>query len=149
MKTLCGLWLPLVLVSACTAEEEQSYVQLNQSDESVLIEVGIVELLEARELELVHEDDGEVMGWAQVEPGGGPVETEHELTVQVDSSYWHDVDRVSARTDSDELGEDEYDLDPRAADEGAWSVTLVSVGGESETRSDTITFRLWEAEDME
>src|SRR4030095_1122403 len=89
------------------------------------------------------------VGSAKVDPGGGPIGTEHDIVVIVEDAYENVVDRVSVRTDAAERGEDEYDLDPDSADEGFYKLTLVSVGEPDEIRTDTFTIRLWDEDDDE
>jgi hypothetical protein len=57
------------------------------------------------------------------------------------------VDRVSIRTRSPGRGEDEYDLIQDSADEGYYKLTITSAGTADEQREDTLTVRLWQAEE--
>lgn len=132
---------------ACNKDDEVEYTQFNADDDEVTIEVGVDEELDPVETAL-NSSTGEVeIGWAEVRPGGGPIGTEHEIVVIVDDDYEDIVDKVTVRTDSGDRGEDEYDLDQDSADEGYYKVTLVTVGEEGEMRDDTLTFRLWDAEE--
>lgn len=134
----------LLALAACSQDEEVSYVQFNASGEALTISVGADELLEPSSIELTSTTGSVVVGSATVDPSGGPIGTEHQLTVEVSDDYEDQVARVSVRTDSGDRGEDEYDLDGDSADEGFWKITLVSAGEEGEVREDSFTIRLWE-----
>ncbi len=132
-----------LLVVGCTADEEPTYDQYNDADESVTIEVGAEDLLPAVTVAL-HSSTGAVeVGSASVDPGGGPVGTEHTVLVEVFDEYASDVARASVRLDAGARGVDEYDLDADSAGEGIWVIELASVGEDGEVRTDTLTFRLW------
>lgn len=133
--------LPL---ASCKDSTEPVWEQFNATTDTCAVEVGAAELLEAATT-VLHSSSGEVeVGTATVDPGGGPVDTEHRITVQVDDAWEATVDRASVRTDSGSRGEDEYDMDADSADEGLYVLTLVSVGDPGETRTDVLTIRLWE-----
>lgn len=133
-------WLALL---GCTADEETSYDQYNDADESVVISVGTAEFLPAVSVAL-HSSTGAVeVGLGSVDPGGGPVGTVHTVLVEVFDEYASSVSRASVRLDSGERGVDEYDLDADSAGEGIWVLELESVGESDESREDTLTFRLW------
>ena len=83
------------------------------------------------------------VGLARVDPGGGPIGTNHDFVVEVYDEYQDVVDRASVRLKSPGRGEDEYDLEQDSADEGVYLVTLESEGAEGEQREDLLTFRLW------
>jgi hypothetical protein len=59
------------------------------------------------------------------------------------ADYSADVGRVSVRTDSGDREVDEFDLDVDSTGTGIFKAELRSVGAESETRTDTLTFRVW------
>ena len=145
-------WLCLLVVAAavgCKKDDEVTYTQFNAEDEVLEVHVGAAKIEPARTL-VLHSSTGEVtVGSAAVEPGGGPIGTEHDIVVIVEDAYENLVDRVSVRTNSDSRGEDEYDLEPDSADEGFYKTILVSVGEPGEVRTDTLTFRLWDEDDDE
>lgn len=141
--------LPLLVVLlsgllACDKEEEATYSQFNGTDDSLTIQVGASETLDAVSIELTSTTGEVVVGTAQVDPGGGPVGTEHEIVVEVYDAYQHIVDRVSVRMDAGSRGEDEFELTQDSADEGVWKTTLVSAGDADEVREDTLTVRCWD-----
>lgn len=138
--------LLLVALGACTADDETTYEQFNADDDEISISVG-VDLLDAVSVDL-HSTTGEVViGTASVDPGGGPVGTEHTILVEIADDYEEMVDRVSVRAKAEGRGDDEYDLQGDSADEGLYKKTLVSQGEEGETREDTFVIRVWDIVD--
>jgi len=153
------------LLVGCDSSDETTYSQFNADDNSVVVEVGVDTVYETDDNgDTVYDDDGNPVpesatvtltstsgeydvGTASVSPDAGPIGTTHTLTVEVDSDYVSDVDRASVRTDSGDRGEDEYDMEEDSAAEGLWTLQLVSYGDDGETREDTLTFRLWTADD--
>ncbi len=142
-------WLLLLPLLACSKDEEVTYSQFNGSDDSITIQVGIDELLDPAEVELSSSTGEVTVGIATVDPGGGPLGTEHAVVVQVYDDWQHIVDRVTIRLSSPNRGDDEFALDQDSADEGVWKTTLVSVGTDGEVREDTLTVRCWDQDDDE
>ena len=142
MRWVC--LLVLVAAGGCKKDDEATYTQFNAENENLEIQVGIKEISKAAEITLYSSTALVTVGTAKVDPGGGPIGTEHVIVVIVEDAYENVVDRVSVRTDSAERGEDEYDMDPDSADEGFYKLTLVSVGEPDEVRTDTFTIRLWD-----
>ncbi len=137
--------LPLVLaLCACTQDEETIYTQFNAEDDQLTISVGVESELEQVSTVLLSTTGTVEVGEAYADPGGGPIGTEHTLTVEVYDEWEDQVVRVTVRTDSGDRGEDEYELEPDSADEGLYQIKLVSVGDEGEVREDSFTIRLWE-----
>lgn len=130
-------------VLGCTTETETSWTQYNAADNTVSIEVGAAEVTDPVSVTLMSNTGSVELGTGTVDPGGGPIGTVHHVTVQVSEDYASDIGRASVRLDAGERGEDEYDMDADATGEGYWVVDLTSVGDEGETRTDTLTFRLW------
>lgn len=146
----------LAVATGCSKDDEIVYEQFNSEDDAIEIEVGVDELLEARS-ELLYSSTGEVeIGVVTVDPGGGPIGTNHAVVVQIyneDPYYWaSEVDRVSVRTsppdDSRAIAEDEYDLEQDSADEGFYKITLESVGEPGEVRTDTFSVRVWSIDEV-
>ena len=142
-----ALLLPLLVVlGACTEDDAVTYEQFNDEGDEISIAVG-ADLLDAVSVEL-HSTTGQVIiGTATVDPGGGPVGTEHTILVEIDDDYEEMVDRVSVRAKSEDRGDDEFDLEGDSADEGLYKTTLVSQGEEGETREDTFVIRVWDIVD--
>lgn len=144
---LVGL-LVVPLAGGCEKSDEVSWTQFNSDDNVVTVEVGAAEVLPAVEV-LLTSNTGEVdIGVGSVDPGGGPINTTtYQVRVDIAEEYADDVGRVSVRTNSGDRGEDEYDLYADTTGQGIWVFELVALGDEGETRSDTLTFRLWQADD--
>ncbi len=133
----------LLLGSACNGSDEIEWIQFNAEDDTVTIQVGVDEVQDTVST-VLHSTSGQVeVGVASVDPGGGPIGTEHFVVVEVYDDYEDTVGRATVRTDSGDRGEDEYEMDPDSADEGIYTTTLISVGDDGEHRSDILTFRLW------
>ena len=134
----------LAVLLACTESEEVIYAQFNADTDQISIQVGSDDVLDPTSVSLYSTTGTVEIGTATADPGGGPIGTEHTLTVEVYDDWENDVSRVSVRTDSGDRGEDEYDLEADSADEGLFQIVLVSVGDEGESREDTFTIRVWE-----
>lgn len=143
---IAGLLVALSLL-ACSGSEEITWTQFNGTDDSLTIDVGVPDVEPAVSVDLSSSTGEVVVGTATVDPGGGPIGTEHDVVVEVFDDYQDIVDRVSVRLSSDQRGDDEFELDQDSADEGVWKTTLVSVGSEGEVRQDTLTVRCWDQDD--
>lgn len=149
MIAVSPLLLAALTLLACKKDEEPVYTQFNGTDDSLTIQVGSADLLPEVSAELSSSTGEVVVGLVSVDPGGGPIGTEHGMVVVIDDLYEHIVDRVSVRLDSGDRGEDEFELQQDSADEGVWKLTLVSVGEEDEVREDTLTVNCWDLEEDE
>ena len=134
----------LAVLLACTEGDEVTYAQFNADTDLLTIQVGTDEVLDPATISLYSTTGTVEIGTASADPGGGPIGTEHTLTVEIFDDWENDVSRVSVRTDSGDRGEDEYDLEADSADEGLYQIVLVSVGEEGESSEDTFTVRVWE-----
>ena len=137
------LGLGLLAATGCNKDNEIKYDQYNADNDSLTIEVGIDELLDPVEIGLMSSTGQVEVGLARVDPGGGPIGTNHDIVIEVYDAYQDVVDRASVRLKSPNRGSDEADLEQDSADEGVYLITLESVGDEGEQRVDTLTFRLW------
>ncbi len=150
MRLLFPLIAALGLL-ACNKTEEIQYEQFNGSADAVEVEVGVEELLDPRQADITSSTGEVVIGLVDVDPGGGPIGTNHDIVVIIDNEWQGEVDRVSIRTSpvtadsKDDESDDEYDLERDSADEGYFKLTLESVGAEGELRTDTLTVRVWKA----
>lgn len=139
-----GLVLLPLLVLACKKDEEVTYSQFNGPEDALTLEVGTADLLPAVGIDLTSSTEVVLIGTATVDPGGGPIGTEHAVVVEIFDAWQHIVDRVSLRLQSPGRGEDEFEMEQDSADEGVWQLSLVSAGTEDETRTDTLTVRCWD-----
>ena len=135
--------VPLLLVLSCEDEETGTYVQFNNSEDTMVIYVGS-EIMDPHTVELTSSTGDNIVGQATVNPQGGPCGTEHTITVVVNDAYEDQVSRVTVLTDSGDRGQDEYDLEQDSADEGYFKLDLQSSGEDGETREDILSFRLYE-----
>lgn len=136
----------LLFLAACEQAEETTWEQFNAEDDTVAVSVGTAcDPAPCADVtaDLTSSTGSQVIGTASVSPGGGPIGTEHRISLVVLDEYEAEVGRASVRTSSGSRGDDEYDLDQDSADEGTWVFSLQSVGDEGEVRDDTFTFRLW------
>ena len=128
---------------ACNKDEGIQYDQYNATNDTLTLQVGTETVLDAIEIPLMSSTGQVEVGLARVDPGGGPIGTNHDFVVEVYDEFQDVVDRASVRLKSPGRGEDEYDLEQDSADEGVYLVTLESEGAEGEQREDLLTFRLW------
>ena len=137
----------LLLIPAflgCAKKKEVTYTQFNGSDDSMTIDVGVPTLEPANSIDLTSTTGQVIIGQATVDPGGGPIGTDHAIVVNVDDAYQQIVDRVSVRLKSPQRGVDEFEMQQDSADEGVWKLDIVSTGTADEVRTDTLTVRCWD-----
>ncbi len=136
----------MFLLGGCIETDETVWLAFNSGDSAVEVTVGSMELLPPAET-ILTSTTGEVqVGYATVDPGGGPIGTVHIVRIEVAAEFAAEVDRASVRTDSGPRGEDEFDLLRDSAGAGIWVGEIESVGEEGEVREDSLTFLLWQAE---
>jgi hypothetical protein len=132
-----------LLLAGCDGGDDTSWARFN-ADDTVQVEVTASEDLgEAVSADLHSTTGARVVGSVVVDPGSGPVGTDHEVTVEVLDEWEDEVGRVTVRTDAGERGVEDHELWRDSADHGLWVRTLTSVGVEGEERTDTFSVRLW------
>ena len=137
------------LLCGCGEDDPISYSLFNCEEDSTFVHVGEAEILsgddcDGGDLLQLRSSSCEVsVGQASISPCGGPIDTEHEIVVNVNSTYTHEISKVTAVLESGQRGEDEYTLTPDSADEGLYKITLISVGSEGEQRDDLLRIKLW------
>lgn len=132
---------------SCGGDPEEEWARFNAED-NVSIEVTVeLDLGLAVEGELRSTTGTTSLGSILVDPGSGPVGTDHELSVLIDDEFEEFVGRVTVLADAGERGQDEYELRQDSANHGLWVVTLTSMGESGEVRTDTFEVALWEAEE--
>ncbi len=142
--TALGVFFSVLSVSTgCNKNTKVEYEQYNAPDDYLTIVVGSEDLLDPIEIPLMSSTGQVEVGRARVDPGGGPIGTNHEIVVEVYDAYQDVVDRTSVRTRSPGHHVDEFDLVQDSADEGVYLVALETVGEDDELRDDQLTFRLW------
>jgi len=139
-------WLTLGFLLLGCEEEEIEYSQFNGTSDIIEVSVGVDEELPPAEINLLSSTGQVVVGTATISPSGGPIGTRHTLVVTVDDEWEARVSRAVVTTDSGERGTEDFTLNRDSADAGYHQIDIVSVGEEGETRTDTLTIRLY-AED--
>ena len=146
MRALLCL-LPLVV--ACNGDDEITYQQFNSNNDLISVEVGVEELLPPVTEDITSSTGEVVIGTVTIDPGGGPVGTNHSIVAIIDDDWETQVDRVSVLPyplDVEDAGTFEYDLEQDSADEGYYKTILESVGDAGEVRTDTFLVRVWQIE---
>jgi hypothetical protein len=154
----------LVLVSLLTAgvsagcqADDAVWVDFNAPDQTLVVQVTAEEvpLGEPVLIDLVSNVGGLPVGTAELDPGSGPVGTDHFLFVEVFDDFEELVGRASVEVaseavsdldgdgDQDSRGEGEFDLVRDSADPGVFALTLLSLGAPGEVREDEFTVHLW------
>jgi len=139
------LLLPAFLGINC--DKEIVWVQFNGDDDEFFVEITDDAVGEPQTIELFSNSGQVIVGTATLDPGSGPVNTDHELVVQVANAWEDEVQRVTLVVDSGDRGTAEFELSQDSADEGYWWVELRSVGEPGETRVDEFQVRLWTPEE--
>jgi len=135
------LLLPAIFGIQCD-DKEVELVRFN-ADDAFTVQITADEVGEAQTIDLTSSSGNIVVGTATLDPGSGPVNTDHELVVRVGDAFEREVWQVTLYVDSGERGGAEFELSQDSADEGYWWVDLRSVGEVGETRVDTFEVRLW------
>jgi len=129
-------------------DTETTWVRFNAPDDEVDVQVG-GDLLDPVTIDLWSTTGAVLVGDASVDPGGGPVGTDHGVAVNVLDDWEEVVGRVTVTTRTDDRGEEEHVLRQDSADHGYWHVVLTSVGTEGEQRTDVFDVALLVAEEDE
>lgn len=156
-------WGLLLAVGAagCTADEIV-WVPFNAEDQALEVQVLPTgsEVGEAVAIDLMSNLGLTNVGVAGIDPGSGPVGTEHLVTVEVFDEFEGYVGRVTvgvnpqAIEDLDGDGEvesrgaEEYELLQDSADPGSWALTVQSLGRDDERRDDRFVIVLWQPEEL-
>ena len=133
----------------CNKDESIEFSLFNSTDDVLYIPVGVEDMLPAINQDLYSSTGAVPIGSISVDPGGGPIGTEHTLIVIVNDDFEHKVSRTTLELSSKEHGTESYTMNLDSADEGLYMLKLVSVGSEGETREDRLRVMLWKNEDEE
>lgn len=148
--------------AACKDDTKSVWVEFNAPNQTIAVEVLPAGSPEGEDtsIDLLSNLGRTTVGEALVSPGSGPVGTQHLLAVDVLDDFEDLVGRVTVIVDSqavkdldgdgepDSRGEGEFELLHDSADPGAWALTLQSLGGDDERRTDRFTVVLWEEEKL-
>jgi hypothetical protein len=157
-----GLAALLLLGGGCNKDAESVWVEFNAPNQTLSVEVlpAGSPMGDDLTLELLSNLGRTVVGEALVSPGSAPVGTSHLVAVDVLDDFEELVGRVTVIVDTqaikdldgdgepDSRGEGEFELRRDSADPGAWALTLQSLGGEDERRTDRLTIVLWQEEEL-
>jgi hypothetical protein len=83
------------------------------------------------------------VGDVWIDPGTGPVGTEHQITLSIAEEFEERVTVARIEVSSDR-GEHTYDMVQDSAEGWRWVLSLTSLGVEGEVRTDSLRFRLFE-----
>ena len=142
--------LSLLLLAGCPDSEDVNWVRFNDSNETIDIDITASdELGESISIALLSSTGSVEVATATVNPGSGPVGTDHDFEVVVDDEWQEIVGRVSVDADSGDRGEETFELRQDSADHGYWVASITSLGADGEERTDTFAINLWSAEETE
>ena len=123
-------------------ETEQEPVQFNAQDESLEVHVGVATLEDSITRTLNSSTGLVEVANAEIDPGGAPFGTIHQVRVQLLEEYQEAVKEVYVDIDSGSRGIRTYMLVPDSAQPSLHVINIESIGEEDETRYDAFTFRL-------
>ncbi len=134
----------LTLLSGCTSGDGVTETRFNQ-DDTIEVAVTASADLGVPVTGDLHSTTGTVViGSIEVDPGSGPVGTEHDVTLRLLPDFADNVGRAEFETQSDSRGSETIALIQDSADHGLWWRQVTSVGDPGEERVDRFTFRLWQ-----
>lgn len=142
LRPVIGLIGASLLLGACKKGDELEYDRFNGND-YVDVEVTASEILPAVSTDLRSNTGAVLVGLATVDPGGAPIGTSGEVTLEVGDAWAEDVELVVLRVDSGERGEETFDMLQDSADHAYWFLRLESLGDEGEVRTDRFYFELY------
>lgn len=122
-----------------------TYDRFNADDFVTVQVTASADLGEPVSVDLVSTTGAVIIGTATVDPGSGPVGTDHTVTVDVLPDYAEDVAKVVIQTDAGARGVEDHDMIQDSAEHGRWWRVLTSMGETGEVRTDTLTFQLFSA----
>jgi len=135
-------WAPFGSGLTCNKSTQVNWVRFN-GDDTVDVRITAADVGDPVYADLTSTAGAVVVGQAEVDPGSGPVGTNHQVVLTVDPSYKDEVQRVSLEVDSGDRGISDFELTQDSADKGYWFLQLRSVGAQGETRTDVFSFQLW------
>lgn len=142
-----GLGLALLVAVGCDGDDTIGLVRFNNVDDTLQIRVTPTEEPgDPVERELRSNTGATVIGQGSVDPGNGPVGTEHRILVAIDDDYAETVIRVRVVATGDR-GEQRHPLLRDSARPGVWQLDVRSYGEPDESRTDTFALELWRAAD--
>lgn len=134
-------WAPVASIFSCN-KQQVTWVRFN-GDDTAQVQITASDVGPPVTTDLTSTSGAIVVGQAEVDPGSGPVGTDHQVVVTVDNAYVDEVQRVSLEVDSGTRGVSDFELTQDSADKGYWFLDIQSVGDPGETRTDVFSFQLW------
>lgn len=134
----------LLFASLASCPGDANWDRFNGLEDELSLELTSDAVGDAVTTDLNSTTGAVVVGTATIDPGSGPSGTRHVVLVDVDDEFEETVGRVSIFVDAGSRGREEFELVRDSADIGIWEVELESFGEEGETRTDTVSFRLWQ-----
>lgn len=142
-----ALALLLCLAPACNEDETLGLVRFNNPADTLTVQVTAAgDVGEPIETNLRSNTGSVIVGMATIDPGSGPVGTDHQVQVWVEPDYQDRVIR-SRVVATGERGEQIHPMQRDSAEPRLWQLQLRSYGSEGEVRSDTFAIELWRAAD--
>lgn len=140
-----GGWLVAALACAgCPGEEEQLVPRQFNGEDTFEVSVAPGEVGPSVVRDLTSSTGSAVVGTITIEPGSGPVGTEHRLTVVVAPEFTARIDLAEVEIEPVERDPRTIALEQDSADPGVWVRTVQSFGVDGEVRTDLFTVRLFE-----
>ncbi len=133
----------LLCMVGCASDEEVTWVAFNGDADRVEVLVGAEASGEVASVALTSSTGAVEVGTGTADPSSVPVGGTVRLDVAVDSAWATTVGRVSVDVASGARGDRSFELVQDSAGAGMWTIALEAVGDVGETRTDTVTFRLW------
>jgi len=135
------------VLTGCNKDENIEFSLFNSSDDILYVPVGVEDSLPLVNQELYSSTGAVPIGQISVDPGGGPIGTEHTLIVVVNDDFENKVSRATIELSSKEHGTESYTMILDSADEGLYLLELVSGGAQGEVGEDQLRVLLWKNED--
>jgi hypothetical protein len=132
----------------CEQDEGPVWVRFNSSDDVIPLDVTVDDVpAEAASYDLRSTTGATIVGTVELSPSSGPVGTQHRILVSLDPVYEERVQRVDFMADSGSRGSLRFSMGQDSADLFKWVLDLTSMGVEGETRTDTLSFELFEVQE--
>ena len=126
-------------------KDEGSWLPFNWDSDVLTLEVtSSGEPGEALTADLHSTTNTTIVGDVRIEPGSGPVGTEHTVIVTAFPEYEERVDKVEIEVSSELRGELVLPMVQDSAELYRFVLSITSYGVEGEARSDLLTFRMYE-----
>ncbi len=131
-------------VAAGCNQEADVWVQFNGDDDVADLEVTASDAVgDPLAVDLTSSTGTVLIGDVWIDPGAGPVGTEHQITLSVAEEFEERVAVAQIEVTSDR-GAHSYEMVQDSAEGWRWVLSLTSLGLEGEVRTDTLRFRLFE-----